>query len=86
MYFTGRRQGSDDFTLGHVFAKRMSSEIRDWCSIMPAGASLKNCYRARKGDMDGEETFAVPQSFTFMAREGTRIKKTCLSRASKIQA
>ena len=38
---------------------------------MPAGATLKNCYRARKGDGEGEETFCVPQSFTFMAREGT---------------
>ena len=44
--------------------------MRDWCTLMPAGATLKNCYRARKGDMDGEETFAVPQSFSFMAREG----------------
>lgn len=51
------------------------SEMRDWCNIMPAGASLKNCYRARKGDADGGdggdgETFCVPQSFSFMAREG----------------
>ena len=39
---------------------------------MPAGASLSNCYRGRKGDGEGEQHFAVPQSFTFMAREGRR--------------
>ena len=46
------------------------TKIRDWCSLMPTGAVLKNCYRARKGDSEGDETFAVPQSFTFMTREG----------------
>ena len=37
---------------------------------MPTGATLSNAYRPRKGDRDGEEQHAVPQSFTFMAREG----------------
>jgi len=37
---------------------------------MPAGATLKNCYKSRKDDKEGDEHFAVPQSFTFMAREG----------------
>lgn len=37
---------------------------------MPAGATLTNCYKARKGDRDGQEQWAVPQSSTFMAREG----------------
>ena len=39
---------------------------------MPSGASLRNAYRARKGDGDREvgDQMKVPQSFTFMAREG----------------
>lgn len=49
-----------------------STKIRNWCSLMPACVSLTNCYRARKADRDGEEEYAVPQSFTFMAREGKR--------------
>ena len=48
----------------------MFTEIRDWCRIMPAGATLKNCYRPRKGDSDRDDERCVPQSFTFMAREG----------------
>jgi hypothetical protein len=55
-------------------SKNMCSEtkIRDWCRIMPSGASLRNAYRARKGDGDREvgDQMKVPQSFTFMAREG----------------
>ena len=46
------------------------TKIRNWCSLMPTGATLSNAYRPRKGDRDGEEQHAVPQSFTFMAREG----------------
>lgn len=46
------------------------TEIRDWCSLMPSGATMTNCYKLRKGDRDGEEQWAVPQSFSFMAREG----------------
>lgn len=46
------------------------TKIRDWCTLMPAGATLKNCYRARKGDGEGDDSYAVPQSFTFMVREG----------------
>ena len=45
-----------------------AAEIRDWCTIMPNGASLKNCYKARPNDR--EQDRCVPQSFTFMAREG----------------
>eukprot|EP00435_Cladocopium_sp_Y103_P069103 s569_g32.t1 len=53
-----------------VFDCEIVDTIRDWCSLMPTGACLKNCYRARKGDSEGDDTYAVPQSFTFMAREG----------------
>ena len=33
---------------------------------------LRNAYRARKGDADkdAEDAYKVPQSFTFMRREG----------------
>eukprot|EP00438_Fugacium_kawagutii_P004188 Skav215920 [mRNA] locus=scaffold226:186014:196681:+ [translate_table: standard] len=37
---------------------------------MPSGATLTNCYKLRKGDRDGEQQWAVPQSFSFIAREG----------------
>ena len=52
---------------------------------MPSGASLTNCYRPRKGDNDedGEEKFAVPQSFTFMAREGANGKGLFFFKLSK---
>ena len=46
------------------------TKIRDWCRIMPSSATLRDAYRARKGDKDHDEGFKVPQSFTFMAREG----------------
>ena len=49
--------------------KQISFEVRDWCGIMPSSISLKNAYRDRK-PKPGEETFKVPHSFTFMAREG----------------
>ena len=52
------------------------TKIRDWCSLMPTGAVLKNCYMARKGDSEGDDTYAVPQSFTFMTREGGAKYKT----------
>ena len=48
----------------------LATKIRNWCALMPAGATLTNCYKARKGDRDGAEQWAVPQSFSFMAREG----------------
>ena len=56
--------------------KIVSTEVRDWCRIMPGGATLSNCYKARKGDRDGPESehWAVPQSFTFMVREGKNSK------------
>lgn len=40
--------------------------------MMPTGSSLRNAYRARKGDADrdAEDAYKVPQSFTFMRREG----------------
>ena len=47
------------------------AKIRNWCALMPAGATLTNCYKLRKGvtgRMGGMR--AVPQSFSFMAREG----------------
>jgi len=53
-----------------VFDCEIVDTIRDWCTLMPAGATLKNCYRARKGDGEGNDSYAVPQSFTFMVREG----------------
>ena len=37
---------------------------------MPIGATLRNAYRARKGDRDREDALKVPQSFTFMQRQG----------------
>ena len=42
---------------------------------MPSGATMSNAYRARKGDRDAEagEAFKVPQSFTFMPREGQKV-------------
>ena len=46
------------------------AKIRDWCRIMPVGSTLRNAYRARKGDRDREDAFKVPQSFTFMQRQG----------------
>ena len=46
------------------------AKIRNWCALMPAGATLTNCYKLRKGDRDGPGQWAVPQSFSFMAREG----------------
>ncbi len=48
-----------------------STKIRDWCRMMPTGATLRNAYRARKGDHDADgPEHKVPQSFSFMAREG----------------
>lgn len=38
--------------------------------MMPTGATLRNAYRARKGDGDREDALKVPQSFSFMRREG----------------
>ena len=47
------------------------TEIRDWCRMMPAGSTLRNAYRARKGDRDQQDDpMKVPQSFSFIAREG----------------
>ena len=46
------------------------TKIRDWCRIMPSAASLRDAYRARKGDKEHDDSLKVPQSFTFMAREG----------------
>ena len=37
---------------------------------MPSAASLRDAYRARKGDKEHDDSLKVPQSFTFMAREG----------------
>lgn len=48
------------------------AKIRDWCRLMPRAATLLNAYRARKGESDrvGQNAMKVPQSFTFMRREG----------------
>lgn len=47
------------------------AKIRDWCRMMPAGSTLRNAYRARKGDRDNQDDpMKVPQSFSFIAREG----------------
>lgn len=46
------------------------AKVRDWCRLMPSGATLKNCYRARKGDRDNEDALKVPHSFTFIQRQG----------------
>lgn len=60
------------FPMQHIVHSNswLFTEIRDWCSLMPSGATLTNCYKLRKGDRDREEQWAVPQSFTFIAREG----------------
>ncbi|CAK9042286.1 Uncharacterized protein SCF082_LOCUS24342 [Durusdinium trenchii] len=62
----------DDEVLREELFQRLidAKLIRDWCKLMPSGATLKNCYRARKGDAEENAEFAVPQSFTFMCREG----------------
>lgn len=44
-------------------------KVRDWVSLLPTSVTLKNAYRDRKAKR-GEEQKKVPQSFTFMAREG----------------
>lgn len=45
------------------------NKVRDWVSILPQSVSLWNAYRDRKPKRN-EEVMKVPQSFTFMAREG----------------
>lgn len=44
------------------------NKVRDWVSILPQSVSLWNAYRDRKPKRN--EVMKVPQSFTFMAREG----------------
>ncbi|CAL1173955.1 unnamed protein product [Cladocopium goreaui] len=41
--------------------------IRDWAALMPANATMRNCYRSRK--TDGANNMRVPQSFSFFPRE-----------------
>ena len=56
------------FKMFNNFQVPAPAKIRDWCSLMPCGATLSNAYKPRKGDR--EQNLAVPMSFTFMAREG----------------
>ena len=44
-------------------------QVRDWVSICPTSVTFKNAYRDRKAK-PGEETMKVPQTFTFLPREG----------------
>ena len=60
------------FCFLHLFLPCRSnhlSKVRDWVSILPAGVSLKNAFRARKW-VGNEDQAPLPQSFTFMARAG----------------
>ena len=45
-----------------------TSEVRDWCKVMPQTASLKNAYKTRHTDEDNN--MKVPQSFSFTCRQG----------------
>ena len=59
-----------------------TTKIRDWCRMMPTGASLRNAYRARKGDRDKQgdaDAYKVPQSFSFMPREGRTVPNKIVS-------
>ena len=48
-----------------------TSKVRDWVSILPPSVTLWNAYRDRKDKTKSpDEQMKVPQSFTFMCREG----------------
>ena len=63
--------------LDHVWVKTIERfwldehnepQVRNWCQMMPVSSTMKNAYRSRK--TDDENNFAVPQSFSFMCRQG----------------
>ena len=69
----------------HIFGIPSNTQVRNWHNLMPNSASLKNAYRDRPpkkknrgaaapGSEDEDETpeeqKKVPQSFTFIRREG----------------
>ena len=47
----------------------LSSKVRDWVAILPAGVTFKNAFRARKW-AGNEDQAPLPQSFSFMPRAG----------------
>ena len=55
---------------------QLDIQVREWNEILPDTIGLKNAYKERKAK-DGEEQLKVPQSFTFMAREGLLIIFDC---------
>ena len=54
------------------------NQVRDWVSILPQSVTLKNAYRDRKAKR-GEEQKKVPQSFTFIPREGHTRCQNCFN-------
>ena len=56
-----RKCPSYEFKFQHI-------KVRNWSKMMPTSATLKNAYLSRK--TDEENNMKVPQSFSFMCREG----------------
>ena len=55
-------------------------KVRDWVSILPPSVTLWNAYRDRKDKRrPAEDQMKVPQSFTFMAREGWHQQKSVVT-------
>ena len=56
----------------------MLAKVRDWVKMMPGKVTLKNAYKDRpeKHNPEGKK---VPQTFTFIAREGA----VCMGAAAK---
>lgn len=52
---------------------RIVPKVRDWTDLMPSTVGLKNAYKERKAKNEADEEMKVPQSFTFMAREGAML-------------
>lgn len=63
------------------FAISVQPKVRDWVSILPAGVSLKNAFKARKW-IDSVDQTPLPQSFSYMARSGqVNFPTTCIELA-----
>lgn len=62
------RQKSDQRSI-IVFGLLYRLKVRDWVSLLPESVHMKNAYRDRK-PKPGHEKKKVPQSFTFVPREG----------------
>ena len=54
----------------------LECQVRDWNAILPRDISLKNAFRDRVSKDPNVEAGKVPQSFTFMTREGWLILRS----------